>query len=504
MSLVRSFIIINIAEIFFIASGYIIHSSLGRMLDPSDYGRYSIIVSLAMTVIFFVGDGVPKALSKYISQYPEKEKIIKKKAALAQLLLIIVISIIYYFSASLIAGFLEDKSLIPYIKLSTLIIPAFASASFYNNYFNGLKKFGLQATQRTIRSIARVSAIVSLAYFFGVTGAIIGYILAPIFVFLYSFTVDKYRKKDPDLVQKGNFPLKVILSFGIEIVIFMVAYQLLNNAGIFLVKKITGEDYWAGIYNTVMVIGQIPFYFFSNFAILLLPTISNILEKKTVKVAQEVIRQSMRYIFILLFPAVASVIIFSDQIIRLLYSSDYSPGNFALKFYVVGIGAFTVYYICSFILNGSNNVRTSIYLTWIGVVINVGLNYILIPRFGILGAAISIIPTAFLLMTISIFYTQRIFGNFINYLTIFRSFVGAAAVSVLFYKVLLPNWQLRKELIINDFPNLSFIPYAVLFFVIYFIILFLLKEVNMKDFSKMKQVFMKKSKKNRKRFIRNN
>ena len=62
--LVRSFLIINLSEIIFVLSGYFIHAYLGRLFNPADYGRYGLIVALATMTIVFIGDGIPKALSK--------------------------------------------------------------------------------------------------------------------------------------------------------------------------------------------------------------------------------------------------------------------------------------------------------------------------------------------------------------------------------------------------------------------------------------------------------
>ncbi|MBU2025872.1 MAG: flippase [Patescibacteria group bacterium] len=471
--LARSFILINLSEIVFVLSGYFIHAYLGRLLSPADYGRYGLIVTLATMSIVFVGDGIPKALSKFISQFPEKEKIIKRKSAIAQVILIGFVSLIYYFAAPFIADFFRDKSLLSLIKLSTLIIPAFAAASFYNHYFNGLHMFGMQALQRSIRSAARIMAILIMAFFWGIQGAIIGYIVAPVLVSVFSYFADSHRKKPIE----GDFPYSDIIRFGLGVTGFMVAYNLVINIDLFLTKRLLESDYWVGIYNAVITVGRIPFYFFSNLAFLLLPTISNLMQKRTKEEARKLIQKSMRYIIMLILPTVAVIMIFSKEMITLLYSKKYIEGELALKIFVAGVGCLTIFYICVFILNGSGKVRKSLILTWLGLLINFSLNYLMIPRWGILGSAIATAATSFCLMMGSLYMVGKTFGKFIDIFSLLRTLGVTLGMLIVF-------WFIPRS-------TMFFIPEAGLFFVLYFVILTLIKEMNEKDRERLKRIFQK-------------
>jgi len=472
--LLRSFLIINLSEIIFVFSGYFIHAYLGRLFNPADYGRYGLIIALTTMTIVFIGDGVPKALSKYISQYPEKEKAIKRKAALIQTIIILGVSIIYYIGAPFLASFFKDESLVKLIRLSTFIIPTFAVASFYNNYFNGLRMFGMQAAQRSIRSAIRIAAIVPLSYFYGIKGAILGYIAAPAIVSVFSFFVDSHRKKPV----VGNFSAKKIIRFSLGIIGFMVAYNLVINIDLFLIKRIIGDDYWVGIYNSVITIGRIPFYFFSTLAFILLPTISNILEKQSLEKARDLVKKSMRYLIMLIVPTVAIIMIYSKEVITLFYSSRYEAGDMALKIFVAGIGALTIFYICAFVLNGSEKVKASAYVAWAGLIFNIILNYLLIPKFGILGSASATATTFFIMMIISLILVRNIFGSFLNYLSILRSLLAVLITSGIFYFI--------PKSVLLLFPG------GFAFFIIYFLILSLIKEMSKDDRKRLKEIFSKK------------
>ena len=72
-TIAKSALWVTISEIIFNLSGFIIHSILGRVLGPADYGRYGLIVTLTTMVIILIGNGIPTAMAKYISEIFETE-----------------------------------------------------------------------------------------------------------------------------------------------------------------------------------------------------------------------------------------------------------------------------------------------------------------------------------------------------------------------------------------------------------------------------------------------
>jgi stage V sporulation protein B len=183
----RALVWLTISEIIFNLAGYVIHASLGRILGPEDYGRFGIVVTLTTMIIVLLGNGIPTAMSKYLAEnfdhHPERVRGIKNTAIYLQALLMIPASIIFYLLSPWIATLLRDATLTPLFQVSAFIIPGFALASFYFYYYTGLHYFRLQAVLKTLRALARIVFIVGFAYVWGVTGAVSGYIAAPLAVF---------------------------------------------------------------------------------------------------------------------------------------------------------------------------------------------------------------------------------------------------------------------------------------------------------------------------------
>ena len=141
-NLAKSVFWVTVSEILFNLSGYVIHSVAGRVLGPDDYGRYGIVITLTTMIIILVGNGVPTAMAKYLSEVFEANPImigvIKKKAIILQSIIIGTLTVIFFLLAPVLAWALKDPTLTNLFRLSTLIIPAFAMSSFYFSYLHAL------------------------------------------------------------------------------------------------------------------------------------------------------------------------------------------------------------------------------------------------------------------------------------------------------------------------------------------------------------------------------
>ena len=489
-NLAKSTFWLVISEIIFNLSGYIIHSFVGRILGPADYGRYGLVVTLTTMVIILIGNGIPTAMAKYISEIfetnPRLVLIIKRKAILLQSILIGAITILFFLAAPLISKILGDPTLTPLFRISTLIIPAFAMASFYFSYYTGLHKFNIQSILKTLRSVLKVVAIVGLAYAFHVPGSIVGYALAAFLVFLVAFTLDqfKYSKeikkaaKDQNLSLESTFPTKKLVNYAWQIILFFLAYELLISIDLYLVKGIMHNDYLTGIYNASLTVGRIPYYIFYALTIMLLPVISKTTSENDQKLTNEIISQSMRLMTILLIPSVILMSQFASPIIKIFYSSTYIEAAYPMSILAYGVGFLTIFYVMSFVLNGAGKTKIPMWISIFGVIINTVLNYVLIKRFGIVGSAIATTITSFVAMLAILFYVWKDFGTIIKAKSLLKILAGGIIMYIisLFFS--------KGELI--------FILWSVILFAIYLLILYFLGEIDKKDFIYLKKIIAKK------------
>ena len=442
---------LTISELIYNIGGYIIHSALGRILTPSDYGRYSLVITLTTMIVILIGNGIPTAMSKYLSEIIESDpaqiRPIKRKTMKMQFLLIASVTVVFFVLAPVIAYLLGDLTLTPLFQFSAFIIPAFAAASFYFYFYTGLHFFRLQAVLKTTRTLARVIFIIGLAYFFGVRGAISGYIVAPLFVFAIALICDmilthRYfpTTKNNSLSTTKTFSAKTILNYAWPLTLFLLFYELISTIDLYFIKSLLHSDHLTGIYNAALTAGRIPYFLFYALTIILLPAISKTTAERNKKETTNLINKSLRLMIFVLFPLVTLLALYSKQSILLIYGKEYLEAVYPMSIYVIGAGFLTVFYVLSFALNGAGLVKIPMWLTLFGLIINATLNFMLIPRYELIGASISVVITALLLMIGTLIYIKKHFSVHMPIMLWIMSIV--AALVMVFVSMLLPEGTL--------------------------------------------------------------
>lgn len=476
------------SEIVFNLAGYVIQASVGRILGPADYGRYSLIVTLTTMIIILIGNGIPTAMSKYLSEIfesaPEKIIGIKRKAIKLQIILMSAVTALFFFAAPLIAWALHDVTLTPLFRLSSLMIPAFAAASFYFYYYTGLHFFRLQAILKTTRALGRIVFIISFAYFFGVTGAVSGYIAAPLFIFTVALLCDIYitHRYFPNVKQTKaeiiEFSGKTILAYAGPLTLFLLFYEFILTLDLYFVKSLLQSDYLTGIYNAAITAGRIPYYLFYALTIILLPAISKSTAERNDAETRSLVDKSLRLLVLLLFPMVALLTTYAPQAMHFFFGPKYIEGAETMSIYTIGVGFLTVFYVLSFALNGAGLVKIPMKLAMGGFLSMVVLNFILIPKYQIIGAALATTLVSLMLMIGILIYTRIHFRSTLSYKTIFRSLLSVVAISLL-AKYVLPQ------------GDLSFIASGASLFCLYFVFLRLFRELTNEDIAPFIKIFKK-------------
>ncbi len=101
----------------------------------------------------------------------------------------------------------------------------------------------------------------------------------------------------------------------------------------------------------------------------------------------ELFEKSWRYLFIVLFPVVFGIGVLAHPIITLIYGADFLPAAPVLQILLASVWFGFLSLVTGATLNATGNQVTQTILLAISLGCNIILNIILIPRFGIIGAA---------------------------------------------------------------------------------------------------------------------
>jgi len=397
------------AQVAFVASGYAIHIGLARLLGPSEYGIYAVVISLMMMVTLILTTGIPQAVSKYVAHDDGSAKEIRNTALKMQLVFSLAIFSIYFLLAGQIAMLLNDASLTPYLRASSFIVPGYAVYSILVGYLNGLREYKKQAITAVSYSIFKATFILAMVVVgYAVMGAVVGFVFAPIaglVVTLY-FTrhvkISNNRKHSPaqadsnsshvqDIAQDtfnhvSSITVKQIMDFAVPIALFSVATNLIMSVDLFFIKAYL-TNYDTGIYSAASMIARVPFFLIGGLYGALFPAISHSTASNNIEKTRKYISQSLKYSLMAMVPAVVIISAMADKILPLVYSGEYAGGAQVLSILVIGLGFYSLFFLFTTILNGSGRPRDSLILGVVVLGIDVLLNFLLVPGYGMMGAA---------------------------------------------------------------------------------------------------------------------
>jgi len=411
-----SFLFLLAAEVIYSFSAYIIVAFLGRMLGPADYGRYALVTGVATMITILVARGVPTAMMKRISENQENHKLvyaIRKTAISVQAPIVISITILYFFLTPLIADMLGDSTLVPLLRISTLIIPLFALSSFYVLYLNGLKSFKALAVIKSLRGIIRIFAVIGFAYLFSLEGSIFGAAVAPLVLFVVAIFISSYIEPHKLKIPKENtiaaYPHKKLLSYAGGFILFLILYEFYIRMDLYLIKALLGDDATTGLYDAAVKIALLPFFGVYALTLMLFPTMSELAEKKDLAG----IRKHLNTIGLLLAGALplGAIILyyFRDFLMQLFFGEEFLPAADLIP-YMLGATIFmTVFYILASVLNGAGHTKVTWSILMVGVSTGVILNLIYIPIHGATATAAIFSLTSIIMGISSLFCAYRLF-----------------------------------------------------------------------------------------------
>lgn len=196
-----------------------------------------------------------------------------------------------------------------------------------------------------------------------------------------------------------------------------------------------------GIYSAAIKIPRIVNSLIAAIGIVMVPKLSYFYEYNQ-KEFFDLLEKSMKIVFILIFPCMIGIFFLADGIIILLCGEQYIE---AIK--TVRILSFLIIFIPVSVLFNNQifiPIRKEIYVlqgTVMGAIVNIILNFLLIPKYGENGAAIASVVAEFFVLCVCIFNVKKELKriNVLNcYLKYFKKAILVLAI-VLICKFLITN-----------------------------------------------------------------
>lgn len=351
----------------------------GNVLGPLDYGKYTLVITLSF---FFC---IPMAIvgtatTKYLAEkkkLKEKQKIISTGLFITLILMTIWI-IIYSFILDPLSKFLSISK--TYVFLAIIVAIVYTLWTINLKIYQGLERFKKISLFHILRTIVMLSSIIILFYFAGkfpryaVLAYSLGYLI-PALIFL-----PKLKRYIKPMINKET--AKILLKYGVILLFAATSSSILKNIDKLFINSLldtaTTGLYQAYIVSTIGIAETLGAIFITIFFPFSSKGNKQRIWDKSVKLIK--------------FIPLITIAIFTASIpIYLLYGKKYPFNPLYLLIFAVAGTTLMVYqiyawYIASFGIKGVKISATAIIMASI---LNIFLNYNLIPILGILGAILS-------------------------------------------------------------------------------------------------------------------
>lgn len=457
-----------------VAAGYVISVVIARFLGPEDFGIYSIATSLVFILSVVLTTGVQQTTSKFISETPKKKEEIKYQMFRIQAGIAVIFFLLYFFASPLVASLFKDQSLVPYVRYGALIIIFQSLFSVFLGYLNGLKRFKQQAGLTLFYAIVRVILMVGLVLLgYSIFGAITGFILATAISLFLSVHLYKLA------IQRKVLSTKKVLGFAAPIFLFSLITLIIMYLDLFFVKAFgqANANRLSGYYSAALTFSRIPYYLINPLTVTIFPVISELSHKKNINKQREYISRSLDYSIMMLAFLMFAVAFTAKYLITLFYGAKYLDAALPLTILIFGGTFFSLFLLFTTIIAASGKPGCAFFISGITLVADFVLNYLLVLRYGMLGAAVAATIAMVFGFAISCVYLRRRFGVTVKVRKV-AVIIFSAMISCFLFRLLPTNgfWIILSYLACGS---------------AYIALLFLFRVTRRKDIDFVKKLFLR-------------
>jgi O-antigen/teichoic acid export membrane protein len=411
------------AGIFFIGTvvsrfiTYFTRIFIARYFGPGDYGLFSLGIAVVGFVGVFGSLGFGAGVTRYISYYKSKNIEAKIKGVVVFSLSavgsvsIVLGGILFLLSQKIAVIIFHNHELAILLKILAISIPFATLSSILNASFEGFQEIKYRVyTERVILNLLKLFLIVLFGVFgFGVVGIVLGYTLATVLTFFIAFYFLETRVFSLRKTVKSLHIRMELLAFSLPLMLagFLSTIMARIDTVMLGFFKSAVE---VGIYNAAIPTAQILYIATSSLSVLFLPVITELYANGQKKPLELVYKTVTKWTFYINLPIVFIMVVFPFHLLNLMFGRDYMEGSLTLSILALGFFLGTISFAPQYLLTMAKRTR-SIFIISIGAtLINVTLNFTLIPIYGIVGAAMATTGTYLVNSILLISYSWRIMG----------------------------------------------------------------------------------------------
>lgn len=388
--------IISLGKLFEYAGRFVIAFLLARVMGAEQFGLYSLALSAVaiVTTISLIGmdDAVLRNTAIHASQDDEQSLwgTLQLTFGFTLSMSIFLSALLFIFSDSIAIKFFSEPLLSPILRLVAVIVPFMTMSEMLLFTSRGFKRmdYGVIAedfVQLPVRVVLiGILALFNLNAFTAMVTFGVGDLAASIVLVYFINKEFSLRRAFND----AKRDVRGLLSFSFPFWFSDIINTVRNNIQVMLLGSLSTITS-AGIFTIVDRVNLVSIITYRSIETSIRPIIAELQSKDAWQEVGRLYQTSTRWSLLVSIPMTLITILFSDRIL-LLFGEDFVDGRLALVVLASSEFIKVLTGMSGTIIDMSGLNRLKMINTIIQVVMAVGLNIYLIPRWGLMGAAVSV------------------------------------------------------------------------------------------------------------------
>jgi O-antigen/teichoic acid export membrane protein len=468
LKVVRGGILIFVAIALSQLLGFLRQLSIIRLLSPEEYGLISLGMIVTEIFIIIATLGLNLGSQRYIAFSMGKGDERRTRGVIFSTNGILIISVtMITIAAPLLASplsrFFDMEEMSGVIMWLALLIAPYVTIDILASYFLGFHRAGPKAVfQRIFLGIA--SLVCTIAFLMvrkdlasALLAMAVSYIIVAVIVLFYS------TRNFPIKLRGGErIPMaRTMLVFSIPLfATAALGYLIFQIDTLILGYYVSAE--MVGIYNGAFIFSQFLAAPLNAVALIYMPIISSMAARDRHEELKAVYRSATKWLFIATLPLFLVLFMFPRNVLSLFLGADYIEAAVALQLLCAGEFVNTLVGPLGMTLLAYGRTNLMMINSIIAVTASIILNVILIPRFGIEGAAFGLMISLTMANALSLGFLYFIYHIHPFYSNYVKPVLIISAISGVLYLPMKSLLAVSDWFVIGYYPFLLGLGIAVL------------------------------------------
>ena len=377
-----------------------------RTLGPADLGKYYTAISLTSIFLIFIDVGLSNVLTREIAKDNSRANAWLSSAMAIKLPLALLTSLALVGLVNVL-NFPELTRQLVYLSIACMVLDSFTltffacSRAFHNLKFESVSSIIFQL-------IVLVGSLFILSHGGGVRWLMLSLVAASLYNFIYSFLVLwRYWRIKPWPVWHW-LEIKRIWLLAAPFAGYAIAQRAYTYLDSVMLAKLVG-DVATGIYQVPFKIINALQFLPMAFVASLYPALSLYWHSNRSQLGVTFTR-AIQYSAIISLPIAIGGWVTADKLV-MIFSDGYTGAIWPLRLGLAALPFMFIGYPIGSLLNACDRQKRNTYNMLIVLLASIAANLFLIPRYGVVGASLTVMLTNILMVVLGISQIKSILGQ---------------------------------------------------------------------------------------------